>query len=879
MNFEQFTDRARGFVQSAQSLALREGHQQFSPDHLLKVLLDDNEGLAAGLIRKAGGDPKAALAAVEAALAKRPKVSGGGSGQLYMASELARVFDSAEKIAEKAGDKYVTAERLLLALALEKGTDAAKILADAGVTPQGLNAAINEIRKGRTADTASAEQGYDALKRYARDLTEAAAAGKLDPVIGRDEEIRRTIQVLSRRTKNNPVLIGEPGVGKTAIAEGLALRIVQGDVPDSLKDKKLLSLDMGALIAGAKYRGEFEERLKAVLNEVQAEGGRIILFIDELHTIVGAGKTEGSMDAGNLLKPALARGELHCIGATTLDEYRKHIEKDAALARRFQPVFVNEPSVEDTISILRGLKEKYELHHGVRITDSALVAAATLSNRYISDRFLPDKAIDLVDEAASRLKMQIDSKPEELDRIDRELMQLKIEREALRKENDAASKDRLANIEKEIADLEEESKILTQNWQAEKEKLGSAQKLKEELDHARTELEKAQRRGDLARAGELAYGKIPELEKKLAAIEAQEAKGTMVEEAVTPDQIADVVSRWTGIPVDRMLEGEREKLLKMEDALVEARRRSARGGGCRVDGGAACARRSAGPEPPDRLVHVPRPDGRRQDRARQGARRVPLRRRVGAHAHRHERVHGEALGRASDRRAAGLCRLRGGRLPHRGGAPPALSGDPVRRDRKGAPRRVQRAAAGARRRTPDRRPGPHGRLPQHHHHPDVEHRRRVSRQPEGRRGHGPGARPRAWARCGRSSVPSSSTGSTTSSCSTACSGRRWRKIVDIQMQRLHKLLADRKIKLELDDAARTWLANRGYDPAYGARPSEARHPAARAGSARRADPRRAHQGRRYRAHRRARWQPGAQRRAGKGRRVSANETASDPCRV
>ncbi len=416
MNFEQFTDRARGFVQSAQSLALREGHQQFSPDHLLKVLLDDNEGLAAGLIRKAGGDPKAALAAVEAALAKRPKVSGGGSGQLYMASELARVFDSAEKIAEKAGDKYVTAERLLLALALEKGTDAAKILADAGVTPQGLNAAINEIRKGRTADTASAEQGYDALKRYARDLTEAAAAGKLDPVIGRDEEIRRTIQVLSRRTKNNPVLIGEPGVGKTAIAEGLALRIVQGDVPDSLKDKKLLSLDMGALIAGAKYRGEFEERLKAVLNEVQAEGGRIILFIDELHTIVGAGKTEGSMDAGNLLKPALARGELHCIGATTLDEYRKHIEKDAALARRFQPVFVNEPSVEDTISILRGLKEKYELHHGVRITDSALVAAATLSNRYISDRFLPDKAIDLVDEAASRLKMQIDSKPEELDR-------------------------------------------------------------------------------------------------------------------------------------------------------------------------------------------------------------------------------------------------------------------------------------------------------------------------------------------------------------------------------------------------------------------------------------------------------------------------------
>jgi ATP-dependent Clp protease ATP-binding subunit ClpB len=566
-----YTDRARGFVQAAQTIALREGHQQLTPEHLLKALLDDSEGLAAGLIRKAGGDPRAALAALDAELAKRPQVSGGGAGQPGVTRELARVFDQAEKVAEKAGDKYVTAERLLLALALEKGTAAANILANAGVTPQGLNEAINDLRKGRTADTASAEEGYDALKRYARDLTEAAASGKLDPVIGRDEEIRRTIQVLSRRTKNNPVLIGEPGVGKTAIAEGLALRIVKGDVPDSLKDKKLLALDMGSLIAGAKYRGEFEERLKAVLSEVESEGGRIILFIDELHTIVGAGKTEGAMDAGNLLKPALARGELHCVGATTLDEYRKHIEKDAALARRFQPVFINEPTVQDTISILRGLKEKYELHHGVRITDSALVAAATLSNRYITDRFLPDKAIDLVDEAASRLKMQIDSKPEALDAIDRDLMQMKIEREALRKESDTASKDRLDKLEKQIADLEEESKVLTQNWEAEKQKLGSAQKLKEELDAARTELEQAQRRGDLARAGELAYGRIPELEKKVAEIEAQEQSqpqgGAMVEEAVTPDQIAAVVSRWTGIPVDRMLEGEREKLLKMEDAL------------------------------------------------------------------------------------------------------------------------------------------------------------------------------------------------------------------------------------------------------------------------------------------------------------------------
>ena len=568
MNLEKYTDRAKGFVQAAQNLAVREGHQQFTPEHVLKVLLDDFEGLAAGLIKRSGGRPQDALAETDRVLGKIPKVSGRGASGLYLAQETAKVFDQAEKIADKAGDSYVTAERLLLALAMEKSAASAQILGRAGVTAATLNAAINDLRKGRTADSASAEQSYDALKRYTRDLTEAAANGKIDPVIGRDEEIRRTIQVLSRRTKNNPVLIGEPGVGKTAIVEGLAIRIVKGDVPESLKDKRLLSLDMGLLIAGAKYRGEFEERLKAVLSEMQAEQGRIILFIDEMHTIVGAGKADGAMDASNLLKPALARGELHCVGATTLDEYRKHVEKDAALARRFQPVFVSEPTVEDTISILRGLKEKYELHHGVRITDSALVSAATLSNRYITDRFLPDKAIDLMDEAGSRLRMQVDSKPEELDELDRRILQLKIEREALRRETDQASKDRLAKIDKEIAELEGKSLSLTQRWDAEKSKLSSAQKIKEELDAARTELEQVQRRGNLQRAGEIAYGVIPGLERKLKQVEAADGKTVaMLEEAVTPNHIAQVVARWTGIPVDRMLEGERDKLLRMEQEL------------------------------------------------------------------------------------------------------------------------------------------------------------------------------------------------------------------------------------------------------------------------------------------------------------------------
>ena len=819
MNLEKFTDRAKGFLQAAQTVAIRMSHQRIAPEHLLKALLEDEQGMASGLIRAAGADPAAALRATDAALAKIPAVSGGGAQATPgLDNDLVRVLDQAEQVAQKAGDSYVTVERMLLALTLATTTAAGKALQQAGLKAEALNGAINDLRGGRSADTASAEDRYDALRKFARDLTQAAREGKLDPVIGRDEEIRRTIQILARRTKNNPVLIGEPGTGKTAIAEGLALRIANGDVPDGLKDRKLMALDMGSLIAGAKYRGEFEERLKGVLDEVKGAEGDIVLFIDEMHTLVGAGKSEGAMDASNLLKPALARGELHCIGATTLDEHRKHVEKDPALQRRFQPVFVGEPTVEDTISILRGLKEKYELHHGVRIADGALVAAATLSNRYITDRFLPDKAIDLMDEAASRLRMEVESKPEEIEGLDRRIVRLKIEREALSRETDQASKDRLGALDYDLAQLEQQSAELTARWQAEKEKLNAQTKVKEQLDHARLQQEQAQRAGDWARAGELSYGTIPALEKQLAEAENASA-GAMLREEVTSEDIAGVVSRWTGIPVE-------------QDAGGRAREAAPHGGGdrpSRVIGQAdavaavsrAVRRSRAGLQDPNRplgsfLFLGPTGVGKTElTKALAGflfdddAAMVRIDMSEFMEKHSVARLIGAPPGYVGYEEG-GVLTEAVRRRPYQV--------DPVRRGGEGAWRRVQHPPPGAGRRSADRRPGPHGRLHQHAHHPDLEPRLAIPGKPARGSASTEVVEPQVMEVVRAHFRPEFLNRLDEIILFHRLGLAHMGPIVDHPGGRVQRLLKDRKVALSLTDGARAWLGRVGYDPVYGARP-------------------------------------------------------------